>query len=81
MKWEEIRQVYPHQWLKLNVLKSHVEEDKKVIDEMEVINTIGSNSEAGRELGKCKGNVAVYHTDNEKIYYRIKNIFGFRMVK
>ena len=81
MKWEEIRQAYPHQWLKLNILESHVDVNKKVIDDMEIINSIGSNSEAGRELGKCRGNEAVYHTYNENIYYRIKNIFGFRMAK
>ena len=81
MKWEEIRQAYPHQWLKLNILEQHVEGDKKIIDDMEVINIIGSNSEAGKELGKCRENEAVYHTSNEKIYYRIKNIFGFRMAK
>ncbi|HEY5584210.1 MAG TPA: hypothetical protein VIK78_06935 [Ruminiclostridium sp.] len=81
MKWEEIRQAYPHQWLKLNILESHVDGNKKVIDDMEIINAIGCNSEAGRELGKCRGNEAVYHTFNEKIYYRIKNIFGFRMAK
>lgn len=81
MKWEEIRKAYPHQWLKLNILESHIEEDKKIIDEMEVIGTIESNLEAGKQLGKCKQNEAVFHTSNEEIYYRIKNIFGFRMAK
>ena len=81
MKWEEVRQAYPNQWLKLNILESHIEDDKKIIDDMEVVNTIVSNSEAGRELGKCRQREAVYHTSNEKIYYRIKNIFGFRMAK
>ncbi len=81
MKWQEIRSLYPHQWLKLNILASHIEEDKKIIDDMEVIKTIPSDLEAGRELGKCKGNEAVYHTYNEDIYYKIKNIFGFRKAR
>lgn len=81
MKWEEIRQAYPHQWLKLSVLESHVDGDKKVIDDMEVIKIIDTDLEAGRELGKCKGNVVVYHTYHNTIYLRIKNIFGYRMAK
>lgn len=81
MKWEEIRQAYPHQWLKLNILESHVDGDRKVIDDMEVIETIDSDLEAGRKLGKCKGNEVVYHTYHDTIYLRIKNIFGYRMAK
>ena len=81
MKWEEVRQAYPHQWLKLNILESHVDGDKKVIDDMEVIETIESDLEAGRKLGKCTVNEVVYHTYHETIYLRIKNIFGYRMAK
>jgi len=81
MKWEEIRQAYPHQWLKLDVLESHIDGDKKVIDDMEVIKIIDTDLEAGRELGKCKGNVVVYHTYHNAIYLRIRNIFGYRMAK
>lgn len=55
MKVQEIRNLYPHQWVKLNVLASHIEDDKKIINDMEVIKTIPSDLEAGRELGKCKG--------------------------
>jgi len=78
MKWKEVRALYQNQWVKLSVLNSHVEEDKKIIDDMEVIKTISSDLEASRELGKCKENEAVYHTYHEDIYYRIKKIFGFR---
>jgi hypothetical protein len=62
-------------------LASHIEDDKKIIDDMEVTKTIPSDLEASRELGKCRGNEAVYHTCHENIYLRIKNIFGFRMAR
>lgn len=48
---------------------------------MEVIKTIYSDLEAGRELVKCKENEVVYHTSHDEIYMEIRNIFGFRMVK
>ena len=81
MKWEEVRQAYPHQWLKLKVLKKHIKDNKEYVDDMEVIKKIDTDLEAGRELGKCKDDEVVYHTYHEEIYFEIKNIFGFRMVK
>ncbi len=75
MKWEEIRQAYPHQWLKLKVLERHTEGDKEFIDDMEVVGKIQSDIEATRELGRCKENDAVYHTYHNEIYYKLKNIF------
>lgn len=81
MKWEEVRKKYPHQWVKLNVLQSHIKDNKKFIDDMEVIGIIDSDKEAGRELGKCRGNEVVYHTYHDEIYFKIKNIFGYRMAR
>lgn len=81
MKWEEVRSQYPHQWLKLHVVAKHIENDKEFIDDMEVIKTIDSDLEATRELGKCRENEAVYHTYHGEIYYKIKNIFGYRKVR
>ena len=81
MKWEEVREKYPHQWVRLEIIQSHIEDDKKFIDDMEVIRTIDSDKEAGQELGKCRGNEVVYHTYHNEIYLRIRNIFGYRMAK
>lgn len=81
MKWEEVREKYPDQWVKLNILQSHIDENKKYIDDMEVIKSIDSDLEASRELGKCKSSEVVYHTYHDKIYFKIKNIFGYRMAK
>lgn len=78
MKWDEVRSLYPNQWVKLNILNSHIENSKKIIDDMEVIKTISSNEEAGEELGKCKKDEAIYHTYHEQIAYTIKKLFGFR---
>lgn len=33
MKWEEVREAYPHTWVKLKILESHIDDDKKVIDD------------------------------------------------
>lgn len=80
MNWEEIKKQYSEQWLKLKILKKHIDDNKEYIDEMEVISTISSNLEAGRELVKCSESEVVYHTSHNEIYVEIRNIFGFRMV-
>ena len=81
MIWEEVRKAYPHQWVKMNILKSHIEGNKEYIDEVELIKTIDNDIEAGEELGKCKENEVVYHTYHEEIFLEIRNIFGFRVAK
>ena len=43
MKWNEVRKVYPNQFVKFEVLKSHVENDKEYIDNI-VIDTGASHS-------------------------------------
>lgn len=80
MKWEEVRKLYPNQFVKIKILESHIEEDKKYIDNMAVINAIKDPREATKELVRTTGDVLVYHTGNEKIVLEIRNIKGYRGV-
>ncbi|MDP4179955.1 MAG: hypothetical protein Q8942_02560 [Bacillota bacterium] len=81
MTWKEVREKFPNLWVKLNILEKHVEDNKEYIDNMEVISTIATDLEAGRELVKCTENEVVYHTSQDEIYVEIRNIFGFRVVR
>ncbi len=40
MKWEEIRKIWPNQYVLLEILECHVEGNKKYVDEMAVIRAI-----------------------------------------
>lgn len=80
MKWQEVRERYHNKFVKLQVLESHMEENKKVIDDMEVIDVIEDNREATEELVNAKDNIIVYHTGNENVYVLVKNIRGYRGV-
>lgn len=77
MKWQEVRERYPNKFAKLQVLEFHMEENKKVIDDMAVIDVIEDNREATKELVNAKDNIIVYHTGNENIYVLVKNIRGY----
>lgn len=77
MKWEEVRKIYPNQFVKLEVLASHIEEDKKYIDNVAIIGTI-EEKDATKELMNCTDNTIVYHTNNEKITLTIRKRIGLR---
>ncbi len=64
MKWKDVRAKYPNKFLKLEIVKSYIEENKLIVTDVEVIKIIEDNKQAGRELVKCKENTVVYHTSH-----------------
>ena len=78
MKWEEVKKIYPNQFVKLQILEWHMEGNKKYIDDMAVIKVIEDNREATRELVRSKEDVLVYHTGNKDIVLEVRNIKGYR---
>lgn len=77
MKWDEVRKIYPNQFVKLQILESHIERDKQYIDDVAVIGVV-EDKDATRELLKCSGNILVYHTINENITLTIRKRIGLR---
>lgn len=80
MKWEEVKEIYPQTYVLLQVLKSHVDGDKKYIDDVAIIRAIDDAKEATRELVSAKPGTLVYHTSKEKIEILIRKRVGFRGV-
>jgi len=80
MKWEEVRTIYPERYVLLQILESHVEGDKKYIDDVAIIRAINDSKEATRELVNAKPGTIVYHTAKEKIEILIRKRVGFRGV-
>ncbi len=83
MRWEEIRSHYPHQWLLVEVIQAHSEANKRIVEEMTVVNVFPDSRLAlkgyttlhrqspGREL-------LVLHTDREKLDITERRWFGIR---
>jgi hypothetical protein len=78
MKWEEVRKLYPDQYVKLNILDFYLEDDKKIVTDVALINVIEDSKLATKELLKSKGNTIVYHTGSEKIVIEMRNPTGLR---
>ncbi|RCX08304.1 hypothetical protein DFR58_14316 [Anaerobacterium chartisolvens] len=79
MKWEEARNLYPNQFIKLEVLKSHIENDAEYVDDIAIISPV-SEQDATRELLKSKDNLLVFHTSKENIILKIRNRIALRRI-
>ena len=79
MKWEEVRKIYPNQFVKLEILKSHIEENTEIVDDVAIIEPV-SDSNATRELLNSRDNTLVYHTSRVDIVMKLRNRIGLRRV-
>lgn len=80
MKWEEVRNIYPNKFVKLQILKSHITENVRYIEDVAVIQAYDDDRHATRELVRAKDDIIVYHTANPKLEIEIKHILGYRGV-
>jgi hypothetical protein len=74
MKWEEVCRKYPNQYLKLNILDFYIENDKKIVTDVAVIDRIEDSKVATKELLKSKDDTIVYHTGADKIIIEMRKL-------
>ncbi|WP_249872791.1 hypothetical protein [Oceanobacillus saliphilus] len=77
MKWSEVRNLYPNQFVKLKVLSSHIKNEQEFVEDMAVITPV-SDQLATKELLKSKGDELIFHTANESIVLEIRQDVGLR---
>lgn len=46
MLWEEVKKTYPNQWVIIEAIEAHTEGNKRIIDQMTVVNTCQDNNKA-----------------------------------
>jgi len=52
MQWQEIRNHYPDQWLLVEALAAHTEADKRIPDELAVVNAFPDSTSALRRYSQ-----------------------------
>jgi hypothetical protein len=62
MKWTEVRNLYPNQFVKLKVLSSQLENGQEIVEDVAEIKAV-----ATKEVLKAKGDELVYHTTHENV--------------
>ncbi|MCC0697229.1 hypothetical protein [Clostridioides sp. ES-S-0048-02] len=78
MKWSEVRNLYPNSFVKLEILKSHVYDEKEYIDEVALVKVIHDSKEALKEFNRCKDREIVYNTKNEEFIIDLIKHIGVR---
>lgn len=72
MQWQEVRSLYPDQYVLLEILDFHTKDNIQYVDEVAIVRAIQDPSEATKELLKCKDNSSVYHTGQEQIAIELR---------
>jgi hypothetical protein len=81
MQWQEVREIYPNQYVLIEILNSHTEGSIQYVDDVALIRTIQDPDEATKELLKCKNNHIVYHTGQEQIAIELRSITPNRLIR
>ena len=80
MKWQEVRELYPDQFVLMKVLAFKEKTDQRYIEDVAIIEPIKDPKEAAKRLINSKSDEIVYHTSTENLIIRIKNMRGYRGV-
>ena len=78
MKWSEVKNLYPNQFVKFEIVESHEDDKYRYVDDVEVIKVIKNGNEAMKEFTKCKNGQLVYSTANEDIVIEKVKSIGIR---
>ena len=83
MKWEEIREKFPEQWLLLESTSAYSEGDKRIVEEFSVIDTFPDSISAMHKYGQLHQEdpwreYYVLHTDRKEPDIRERFWLGIR---
>jgi hypothetical protein len=73
MLWSEVRELFPDQFVLVEELKSHYEDNKLHVEEVAVIKPIPDPQAGWKELFSAKNERFVYHTSSEDIIVEVRN--------
>ena len=79
MKWNDVRKKYPDQFVKIEILDSHIESGKQYVDDVALIEPV-DDVNATEELFNSEEDTIVYHTSKEQIVLEIREGMGLRRV-
>lgn len=77
MKWSEVRDSFPNQFVLVEELASHIEKDKVHVDDVAVVRAV-PDDEATRTLMQCQDKLFVYHTNSDSIVIELRRRPGLR---
>jgi len=64
MKWQEVREMFPDQFVLISIIEYREDNDRKIVTEVSPIRTVPDEA-ANREFFSAKPGTLVFHTSNE----------------
>lgn len=86
MKWSDLRQIYPSQWLLVEAIAAHSEENQRVLEELAVIDAFADSTAAWQRYIQLHREAAgrefyILHTDRENLQITERVWLGIRLVE
>ncbi len=83
MHWQEIKKKFPQSWLLIEAVQAHSETEKRILDDISVINSFKDSRTAFAEYKKLHNQkpgreLYVYHTSRNELEINEKNWIGVR---
>ena len=83
MKWQEIRDYYPHQWLLVEAIKAHSEANRRILDQLAVISAFPDSPTALRSYLQLhreapQRELYVFHTNRAVLDIPERHWLGIR---
>lgn len=86
MQWQEIRKHYPQQWLLIEALKAHSEGEKRILDQLAILDTFSGSVTALQSYSQLHREAPdrelyVFHTSRETLDIIERQWLGIRGVR
>ncbi len=86
MQWQDIRNRYPDQWLLVEAIKAHSESQRRILEDLAVIEAFNDSGEAMKSYARLhhqapERELYVFDTDRETLEVSERRWLGIRCVR
>jgi len=83
MNWEEIRKLYPQQWLLVEAIKAHSESSQRILEQLQVLQSFADSPSAMKQYSQIhrqqpQRELYVLHTDRTELNITERRWIGIR---
>ena len=85
MNWDDVKKAYPSQWALIEAIEARTENDRRIIDKMDVVESFGDDGDRAFkryiELHRLhkEREYFIYHTSHETLDLKVKRWMGVRL--
>jgi hypothetical protein len=86
MRWQEIRDLYPRQWILVEAIKAHSEADQRILEQLAVVGIFPDSISALKSYAQLhheapRRELYVFHTSRETVDVTERRWLGIRVAR